>query len=76
MKHDSFPGFYLFLLLLLCTLYRETYHFSLKYSWKDSHLCAVLWIRIERLELFDEFEEWHMMQVSHSIYLPKENKKG
>jgi hypothetical protein len=20
--------------------------------------------RIERLELFDEFEEWHMMQVS------------
>jgi tRNA wybutosine-synthesizing protein 4 len=23
--------------------------------------------RIERLELFDEFEEWHMMQASLSI---------
>ncbi|RVW32332.1 hypothetical protein CK203_078925 [Vitis vinifera] len=33
----------------------------------DSHLCAVLWIRIERLELFDEFEEWHMMQEHYCV---------
>lgn len=24
-------------------------------------------IRIERLELFDEFEEWHMMQASNAL---------
>ena len=30
-------------------------------------ICDVLVIRIERLELFDEFEEWHMMQVSESF---------
>ncbi|KAM1175314.1 hypothetical protein ACFX13_028399 [Malus domestica] len=31
--------------------------------------------RIERLELFDEFEEWHMMQASHLfIYFVKGNR--
>ena len=25
--------------------------------------------RIERLEIFDEFEEWHMIQVTGSCYL-------
>ena len=28
-----------------------------------------LLIRIERLELFDEFEEWYMMQASGSLFL-------
>lgn len=31
-------------------------------------------IRIERLELFDEFEEWYMMQASQII--PVENESG
>jgi hypothetical protein len=32
-------------------------------------------IRIERLELFDEFEEWYMMQASQIIPVEKESGK-
>lgn len=30
-----------------------------------------LFVRIERLELFDEFEEWHMMQASILLFCAK-----
>lgn len=36
-------------------------------------ICDILVIRIEPLELFDEFEEWHMMQVSESSLKEKVN---
>ena len=66
----SFPSLFSFFLSMLL-LFLSTFYLASSLSFLNILdkilIYDVLIIRIERLELFDEFEEWHMMQASRLL---------